>query len=81
MDAPPVMLGSSINWGKLITLPPYQMYIASLGIKTDEESIVEFLKQESERIGLEAHFDAYCQWHKAKGYWPNETPDGKIIEV
>ena len=23
-------------------------------------------------------FDAYCAWHQAKGYWPNETPLGQV---
>lgn len=24
-------------------------------------------------------YESYCEWHKAKGYWPNETPYGEAI--
>ncbi len=27
-----------------------------------------------------ALFDAYCAWHQAKGYWPHETPLGRVKE-
>ena len=28
----------------------------------------------------QALFDDYCDWHAAKGCWPNETPLGEIKE-
>ncbi|MDD2978127.1 hypothetical protein [Aquabacterium sp.] len=64
--AKPGLSGDSAapDWVRLEALPAFQMYLTE--------------KRLEARRSLD-FFDAYCQWHGAKGYWPNETPTGELI--
>lgn len=67
-----------IDWKRLVSLPPFQMFAAEHGAGPyhgqPEREITEWLGQ----ADLQVVFGEYCQWHKAKGLWPNETPYGRI---
>ncbi len=53
----------AIDWLRLGGLPPFEMFIA--------EKYQGQMPDPSRDL-----YDDYCQWHAAKGYWPNETPMG-----
>lgn len=55
----------AIDWERLVGLPPFAMFIA-------ERHAGKF---PGLSMGLYAE---YCDWHAAKGYWPNETPMGEL---
>lgn len=48
-------------------LPPFQMFAA------EKKQLPAALVLQDEAI------NEYLTWHKAKGYWPNETPFGGLI--
>lgn len=79
MNEPPA--APSVDWARVVSLPVFQMYAAErqrntsgLDSKRHAEEVVR-----DNGAGLDL-FAAYCSWHKAKGYWPNETPLGEAIE-
>lgn len=82
IDAPPVMReDSSIDWVALANLPPFQMWAAERlrsehpGGRDSREHALDVIR----RLGMGCDvFDEYAAWHAAKGYWPTETPTGKM---
>lgn len=56
-----------IPWKRLAGLPPFQMFAA------EKRRPVESLAMEKEAVA------EYITWHKAKGYWPGETPFGELL--
>lgn len=92
----PVEQEQQVDWAKLCELPPFQMFAvecdpflgAAFEYSQDDDGIV--LWERSDRLNTWLHtyipedlYKQYCDWHAAKGYWPNETPMGaiKIWEV
>ena len=80
IDASAVMQQPSrIDWQKLASLPPFQMWAA-------EHFRSEFVDRDScehahdviRRLGAdESVYRDYARWHAARGCWPNETPMGE----
>lgn len=71
-----------INWPLLMTLPKFQMYCVELSKRHHGEVemwMTGFLKDQLMQ-GEKVFFQAYCDWHDAKGYWKQETPYGELIE-
>ena len=64
---PIVLAAEPVNWGRLMTLPPFEMFLA--------ERYRGRMPGQTQDIYTE-----YCEWHQAKGYWPNETPMGEVKE-
>ena len=58
---------AAIDWHRLAELPAFQMFMAD--------------RVPNEAPPSWALYDEYCQWHTAKGYWPNETPMGELKDV
>ena len=74
-----------VNWRALAALPPFQMFLAERDGpnqtgKNSQEWATEVAMRLGSAVGDKALFDAYAAWHKAKGYWPNETPLGQVKE-
>ena len=68
-----------INWQALINLPAFEMFVQEQsGHKTSHEA-TEWVRARREALSDSVLYDQYSSWHKAKGYWVNETPDGKLI--
>lgn len=67
-----------INWALLFSLPPFQMYAIEKARKAPADVIVWMPDWARSHESEQALFDDYCDWHAAKGYWPNETPLGEI---
>ena len=57
--------GQAIDWQHLEALPAFEMFLAET-------------RQKAQRSA--DFYDQYCQWHAIKGYWPNETPKGELID-
>ena len=82
-----------IDWARLCELPPFQMFAAEclpeLGnafstMKSGCGPLWEWnteLKDWMLSHEPEDLYKQYCDWHKAKGYWPNETPMGELIKL
>ena len=69
-----------INWQKVFALPCYQMFAVERSARP-AGTVTEWVEEWSVQHGDEAEVLAeYCDWHAAKGYWPNETPFGELIE-
>lgn len=58
-----------INRTRLAGLPPFQMFAA------EKRQLPTALVLQDEAV------QEYMAWHKAKGYWPNETPFGEVVVV
>lgn len=58
-------LSPIIDWQHIAGLPPFEMFMAERHSTGDQSP-------------SQALFDEYCQWHKNKGYWPNEDPMGRL---
>ncbi|WP_395146966.1 hypothetical protein ACF3N0_08725 [Moraxella atlantae] len=67
----------SINWSRLFTLPPFMMFMSEMYDKTGNDALY-IAKRKAEQEG-NVFFAIYANWHKAKGYWINETPMGELI--
>lgn len=57
-----------INRTRLAGLPPFQMFAA------EKRQLPTALVLQDDAV------QEYMAWHKAKGYWPNETPMGQVKE-
>lgn len=77
----------SINWARITSLPAFQMFLEEAkGIKIGHgkqltQTVETFTREAINGGGEESLFNEYANWHKAKGYWPNETPMGELIEA
>ena len=63
----PVGHPPTFNRQRLAGLPPFQMFAA------EKRQLPAALVLQEEAV------QEYVEWHKAKGYWPNETPFGELI--
>ena len=68
-----------IDWAHLLELPPFQMFAIERAGKSAADMMAWMPAWAREHESEQALFDDYCQWHAAKGYWPNEDPMGRII--
>ncbi len=69
-----------INWFSLTRLPPFEMFVLEQSGLNVGGNADEWVKQRRATLGDDAFYDQYALWHKKKGYWPNETPTGEVIE-
>lgn len=93
MKPPPIMVGASgiapekmepskaIDWRRLSGLPAFQMFAVERSKRGGDAMLwmADFLVMEGQRIGPEVLYVEYCQWHRNKGLWPDETPLGHLI--
>ena len=68
-----------IDWAHLFGLPPFQMYAVERARKSPADVMAWMQDWARSHESEQALFDDYCQWHAAKGCWPNEDPMGRII--
>lgn len=74
-----------IQWDTLMGLPKFQMYTFEVtkgsygSIGNIMEWIVAYTQDQICIDGEQGFFNKYEQWHKAKGYWRNETVYGELI--
>lgn len=53
---------------RLAGLPPFQMFAA------EKRQLPAALVLQDDAVR------DYIAWHKVKGYWPNETPFGEVVD-
>ena len=73
-EAKPEQPPEPIDWLRLCGLPPFCMFAEERSGKPPI-NIHDWLQSHRDDQSL---YTEYCQWHEAKGYWPNETPLGEI---
>ena len=67
-EAKPSAPAHHIDWERIAGLPAFGMFMAE--------------RYPSKRADPSAALYAeYCDWHAAKGYWPSETADGRLVSV
>lgn len=78
-EAKPEAPQEAIDWGRLIGLPPFQMYAAErMRNLSDKDSMGHALDFVRAQGGAADVLHDYETWHQAKGCWPSETPMGEI---
>lgn len=81
IDASAVMQQPSrIDWQKLASLPPFQMYAVERARKSAADVMAWMPAWAREHESEQALYDDYCEWHANKGYWPKETPTGAPLD-
>ena len=80
-EQPIVIHDPKINWAMVAALPPFQMFLAERDGpnqtgKNSHEWATETAMRLAAAVNDNALLDEYSTWHKAKGYWPGETPLG-----
>ena len=80
MNEPPK--STAVDWRRVVALPPFQMFAAermrNTSGKDSQEHAADYVQAQGGGADV---FQAYCQWHEAKGYWKNETPMGEVRDV
>lgn len=85
----PITMGGDIvfihDWYRLVNTAPFQMYCCEkyAGEGQGSHNIEEWIRKAIEHVILQdedAVFNAFSDWHSAKGYWKNETVYGELIE-
>lgn len=68
-----------IDWQHLFSLPPFQMYAVERAGKSAAD-VMSWMPDwlRSHEGTHQALYDDYCQWHRDKGCWPDETPLGEL---
>lgn len=69
-----------IDWHKLVGLPSFEMFVFEESGQRAGASASEWVVQRRAGMGDKPLYDLYAKWHKAKGYWPKETPTGDLIQ-
>lgn len=85
----PIVVGSgdtgkqTINWNRLLGLPPFQMYacekVPALVEAFAQDILHPRIEEWLHQHAPEELYASYCKWHADKGCWPNETPMGEVI--
>lgn len=78
-EAPIEPTKPSIDWQKLIGLPAFEMFVFEESGQTGSTA-GEWVSQRRSTMGDDKLYELYAKWHKAKGYWPDETPMGELIQ-
>lgn len=77
-EAPVEPIKQGIDWQTLIALPAFEMFVFEESGNNDYASITSWIENRRASMGDEKLYDLYASWHEQKGYWPNETPVGKL---
>lgn len=83
IEATPIVIHTaSVNWAKVASLPPFQMFLAERDgpNQTGENShawATGVALRLAGSVGDQVLLDEYAAWHAAKGYWPGETHLGE----
>ena len=69
----------AIDWHRLISLPAFEMFVFEQSGLTAYPALSEWVENRRAALGDEKLYKLYADWHSDKGYWINETPDGKEL--
>lgn len=79
-EAPIEPAKHGIDWRKLITLPAFEMFVFEESGQHAGASADEWVASRRAGMGDKPLYELYAKWHRAKGYWPDETPMGELIQ-
>lgn len=68
------------DWAAIASLPPFQMFMNERYPDPNRADSYLWAISCLELQADDELLQEYCEWHKAKGYWPNETPTGGIVD-
>lgn len=75
-----VLPADYIDWNKLLGLPSFEMFVQEESGQTPGEAANNWVAARRAGMGDKPFYQLYAKWHKAKGYWPDETPMGALIQ-
>ena len=75
-----VLPADYIDWNKLTSLPSFEMFVLEESGQAAGASANEWVAARRAGMGDKSFYQLYARWHKAKGYWPDETPIGTLIQ-
>ena len=78
-DAPIEPAKPSIDWQKLISLPAFEMFVFEESGQTGSTA-GEWVSARRTSMGDKPLYELYAKWHRAKGYWSDETPMGELMQ-
>lgn len=79
--AEPSLPDKRMDWPRIVALPAFQMFMVEIHkVCPDWATSPQNYAETFSEGEMQAFYSEYCDWHKNKGYWPNETPCGKLIE-
>lgn len=70
---------SRVNWTKLVGLPAFEMFVFEQSGQGVGSNANEWVKARRATLSDSVLYDQYSKWHTNKDLWPNETPDGNLI--
>lgn len=70
----------SIDWYRLGSLPAFEMFASEQSGQSSFTEIHNWVLNRREALGDDKLYELYAKWHKAKGYWPDETPMGEVLD-
>ena len=70
----------TIDWNKIVGLPSFEMFVFEESGQHAGASADEWVANRRAGMGDKPLYELYAKWHKAKGYWPDETPMGELIQ-
>ena len=70
-----------IDWQKIIALPAFGMFVFDESGASDHASMSNWVENRRASMGDDKLYQLYDKWHTAKGFWANETSDGKIKDT
>lgn len=71
---------SFVDWSYLFGLPPFEMYLNEVVGNHNRLLHQDWLLNELKNKDEKVVYQAYADWHTAKGYWAGETPMGELLE-
>lgn len=68
-----------IDWQKLIALPAFEMFVFEQSGQQAGASANEWVSNRRAAISDDVLYKQYAEWHKNKGLWLNESPQGRVL--
>lgn len=80
-DAPSNPTVPPVNWQRLIRLPAFELFVSEQSGQSAGSSADNWVRTRRHTLSDAVLYQQYSDWHKDKGFWPNESPDGLLMEV
>lgn len=75
-----VLPADYIDWNRLLGLPSFEMFVQEESGQGVGSAANEWVAARRAGMGDKPLYELYAKWHRAKGYWPDETPMGELIQ-
>ena len=68
-----------INWHALVKLPSFELFVLEQSGQNVGATASEWVANRRASIGDIDLYEQYATWHKNKGLWLGEDPQGRLI--